>query len=53
MNGTDITVKVSGTNWLCIKMPDGAWLPAFKLTDLQVREYIECTDIFKHIKRIS
>ena len=31
-----ITVKISGTNWLCIKSSSGRWIPACKLTDDQV-----------------
>lgn len=48
-----IVVKVSGLNWLCLKMPDGAWLPVFKLTDEQVRDYHECTEVFRHIEKVS
>lgn len=43
-----IELKVSGTGWLCVKMPDGSWLPAVELTPQQVQDYNECVLVQLH-----
>lgn len=48
-----VIAKVSLLNWLCVKMPDGSWLPVTQLTDQQVRDYIECTEVHRNTTRIS
>lgn len=40
-------VKVSGTGWLCVILANGAHVPVCKLTDQQIREYIDVQQRFK------
>ncbi len=40
-------IKVSGTGWLCVKMPrSDAWMPVCQLTPEQIRNYNEVRLMF-------
>lgn len=42
-----VNVKVSGTDWLCVQKANNEWLPVFKLSPPQLREYVEAERVVR------
>lgn len=47
-----IETKVSDAGWLCLKRPDGKWVPTFKLTPEQLQEWKSVTNSIFILKNI-